>query len=342
MARSVIFGCDGTELSEAERHFFREVDPYGFILFARNIEEPEQVIRLVESLRESVGRHAAVLIDQEGGRVQRLRPPHWRSYKPGAYFGQLYQEHRSKAREALALSTFLMGAELAALGIDVSCVPLLDVGHENTHQVIGDRAFGSDPEMVGELGQLQLRALARSGVTGVIKHLPGHGRSLVDSHHALPTVEADLESLRQVDFPPFQRLAGEAVYGMTGHLLFEALDQKLPSTLSPAIVGGVIREEIGFDGLLMSDDLSMKALGGDYESRTRDSLAAGCDLVLHCNGDMGEMQAVATEAIALWGKSKERADLADAKRLANRQGGFLPSEIDLREFEKLFGAGPTV
>lgn len=331
MARALILGCLGPALSADEAAFFRQVDPYGFILFRRNVESPGQVRALVDALRGTVGREAPVLVDQEGGRVQRLGPPHWRRYPAADAFVRLDAVDPVLAEEALRLSAGLMAADLAAIGIDVDCLPLADVRQPGSHDVIGDRAFGSDPATVARLGRIQVEALAAAGVTGVLKHLPGHGRAMVDSHAELPRVEAGRDELEAVDFAPFKALAGLVPYGMTGHLLFPALDPDRPSTLSPTVVAEVIRGAIGFDGLLMTDDLSMAALGGPVGARAAVALAAGCDLALHCNGRMDEMSAIAAEVGELAGPAAARAARADAERRRNRaERAVLPQDAAAR------------
>lgn len=290
---AVIFGCAGLTLSEDERRFFARVNPLGFILFARNVESPKQVSALVTELRASVGRaDVPVLIDQEGGRVQRLKPPHWRKAPPGEPFARLAEQDRSAAAEALRLNFRLIGRELADLGIDVDCAPVLDVPVAGAHDVIGDRAYGRTPAMVSDLAGQVMEGLLDEGVLPVIKHIPGHGRAMVDSHLALPVVDASLAELEAQDFPPFRALR-HAPWAMTAHVVYTALDAQAPATTSAKVIAEVIRDAIGFDGVLVSDDLSMKALGGRFEDRTAASLAAGCDVVLHCNGQMAEMQAIA-------------------------------------------------
>jgi beta-N-acetylhexosaminidase len=303
---AAIFGVSGQILTSEERAFFRDVQPLGFILFARNIADPDQVRRLVNDLRASVEHaEAPVLIDQEGGRVQRLRPPHWRAAAPAAQFGALAAQRASDGRKAVFLNHQLIGAELAALGIDVDCAPLIDVQQPGAHDVIGDRAFCGDPEQVAILGRAAAEGLMSAGITPVIKHIPGHGRSMVDSHHDLPRVTTPHEELARVDFLPFKRLA-ELPWGMTAHIIYEAIDPKLPATLSPKVISGIIRGEIGFDGLLLSDDLSMKALRGGLAELARNSVAAGCDIALHCNGKMEEMVQVAAGAPPLSKTGLER------------------------------------
>ena len=299
---SAIFGVAGPALSSEERAFFRDVQPFGFILFARNVVDPDQVRRLVNDLRAAVDQaDAPVLIDQEGGRVQRLRPPHWRAALPAAKFGAL----SSDAAKAVYLNHQLIAADLYALGIDVDCAPLVDVHQPGASDVIGDRAFSSDPERVATLGRAAADGLMSVGITPVIKHIPGHGRSMVDSHYDLPRVTTSREELSRLDFVPFKRLA-DLPWGMTAHIVYEAIDPDLPATLSPTMIGEVIRGEIGFDGLLLSDDLSMKALKGSLGDLARRSVAAGCDVALHCNGKMEEMEQVAASAPPLSKAGLER------------------------------------
>ena len=287
--RAVIFNCAGPELTPDERAFFREADPLGFIVFARNVDTPERTRRLTEELRSTVARaDAPVLIDQEGGRVARLRPPHWRKAPPARAFGELYARDPARGLQAVRLNAHLMGAELAALGIDVDCMPVLDLALPETHDVIGDRSYGMRPEAVAALGRAAAEGLLAEGVMPVIKHMPGHGRATVDSHHALPTVTASREVLEHTDFLPF-RLLSDLPWGMTAHLVFEVFDPAAPVTISARGVKEVIRGNIGFDGLLLSDDLSMQALGGSLGERAQRALAAGCDLGLHCNARREEM-----------------------------------------------------
>ena len=293
---AAIFGVSGQVLTSEERAFFRDVQPLGFILFARNVAEPDQVRRLVNDLRASIEHaEAPVLIDQEGGRVQRLKPPHWRAAAAAAKFGALASQRAGDGRKAVFLNHQLIGAELAALGIDVDCAPLIDVQQPGAHDVIGDRAYGGDPEQVATLGRAAADGLMSAGITPVIKHIPGHGRSMVDSHYDLPRVTTSHDELSRIDFVPFKRLA-DLPWGMTAHIVYEALDKTLPATLSAKVISEIIRGEIGFDGLLLSDDLSMKALRGTLAELARESVAAGCDIALHCNGKMEEMVQVAAGA----------------------------------------------
>lgn len=291
--RAAIFGCAGPDLTPDERAFFRDVDPLGFILFARNVDTPERTRRLVEDLRSAVARaDAPVLIDQEGGRVARLRPPHWRKAPPARLLGELYARDPDRGLEATRLNSRLLAADVASVGCDVDCLPVLDIAFPETHTVIGDRAYADRPEPVAALGRAAAEGLLAEGVMPVIKHIPGHGRATVDSHHALPTVGAPRDLLERTDFLPFKLLA-DLPWAMTGHLLFEAIDSAACITVSARGVQEIIRGHIGFDGLLLSDDLSMQALGGSLGERASRALAAGCDLALHCNGRMNEMTEVA-------------------------------------------------
>jgi beta-N-acetylhexosaminidase len=312
--RAVIFGCAGLRLSGEERRFFARCDPLGFVLFARNVEAPGQIRSLVAELREAVGRKdAPVVIDQEGGRVQRLRPPYWRAAPPAARFGELALADRDGALEAVSLNGRLIGAELAQLGIDTVCAPVLDLRHPGAHEVIGDRSFASDPDIVAALGRAACEGFRESGVAPIIKHMPGHGRAKVDSHRALPVVDASLAELEATDFRPFRALAEEPL-GMTGHLVLQAVDPENPATTSPRVIAEVIRGRIGFQGVLMTDDLSMGALRGSIGRRALAALEAGCDIALHCNGRMEEMLEVAdavspisNAATAGWAVARERA-----------------------------------
>lgn len=301
--RAVIFGCAGPDLTADERAFFRDADPLGFILFARNVDTPERTRRLVEELRSSVARaEAPVLVDQEGGRVARLRPPHWRRAPPARRLGELYARDPERGLEAAGLNARLLAADLLSIGADVDCLPALDLGLPETHAAIGDRAFADRPEAVAALGRAAAEGLMAEGVMAVMKHMPGHGRATVDSHHALPRVSAPRELLERTDFLPF-RLLSDLPWGMTSHLLFEAVDPVAPVTVSPRAIADIIRGHIGFDGLLLTDDLSMQALGGSLGERAARALAAGCDVALHCNGMMAEM----TDIVARTGPMTEAA-----------------------------------
>jgi beta-N-acetylhexosaminidase len=324
---AVIFGCAGYRLTDAERRFFRDADPLGFILFARNCDTPDQIRALVESLRDVVGRaDAPVLIDQEGGRVARLRPPHWRAAPPPAVFGTLAGGNRTAALEAVRLNARLLADELLDLGITVDCAPLLDLRMPGTHEVIGDRSFGETPDLVAMLGRAACEGFLAGGVMPVVKHAPGHGRAMVDSHHQLPVVDTSLEELRETDFRAFRAL-NDMPWAMTAHVVFSAVDPERPATTSPVVVTEVIRGDIGFQGFLVSDDLSMKALAGDFAERTRAALAAGCDVVLHCNGDMAEMQAVAAAVAPLSSAATARL-AAGAARLEQPEPLVMAEAVD--------------
>ncbi len=328
---AAIYGCLGPRLGAKEIAFFRDVRPWGFILFARNIEGPDQVRGLVAALRETVGRgDAPVLIDQEGGRVQRFGPPHWRRYPPARVLASVAGGPAAR-REAVRLSARLIADDLHALGVNVDCAPVLDVPQPGAHDIIGDRAYGETPEEVAVLGRAMAEGLLAGGVLPVIKHIPGHGRAASDSHFDLPVVDASAEALRQTDFAPFQALS-DMPLAMTAHVLYRAFDRRRPATTSRRVIRGLLREELGFSGLIMSDDLSMKALDGEMARRARQSLSAGCDVVLHCNGDMAEMKAVAAGVGALSGSAARRAEAALA-RIPRRT-----EPLDRREAEARFDA----
>ncbi|WP_150524554.1 beta-N-acetylhexosaminidase [Roseibium sediminis] len=310
MAKAFISGCSGQALTNEEVMFFKSEDPWGLILFRRNIDNPQQVRDLTRSFRDAVGRDdAPVLIDQEGGRVMRLRPPHWPSFPPQKLFGDLFLTEPKRAREAAFLGARLIAHELRDLGINVDCLPCLDVSFPETVDAIGDRSLSADPAIVGDLGRKVSEGLLAGGVLPVIKHLPGHGRSLIDSHLDLPRIPAALDDLEMVDFSPFKVLA-DLPLAMTAHLLYETIDPNTPATQSQKVIAEIIRGAIGFDGCLMSDDISMKALGGDMLDRARKTFAAGCDIVLHCNGEIAEMKAVAAASPTLGGRSLERCETA--------------------------------
>ena len=314
MAKAFISGCSGTVLTADERSFFAAERPWGLILFARNIRSHEQVRDLVADWRQTVGdEHAPVLIDQEGGRVRRLRPPLVANYPAGEVYGRLYAEDQDAGLRMAWAGARLIAADLADLGITVDCAPILDVPTPVTSDVIGDRAYARDAETVSRIGRAVADGLLAGGVLPVIKHVPGHGRATVDSHLDLPVVEASLEDLRNVDFIPFKALA-DLPLGMTAHIVFTALDGDRCATQSPVIID-LIRSEIGFDGALMADDVSMKALGGEMRERVEKLFAAGCDLALHCNGDLAEMRAVANVAPDLVSNALRRCTAALARRL---------------------------
>jgi beta-N-acetylhexosaminidase len=291
----------------------REARPWGLILFKRNVETADQVAALTASFRDAVGTDAPVLVDQEGGRVQRLGPPHWPSYPAAAVYGRLYERDRAAALDAARLGARLIADDLHQLGIDVDCLPVADVPAAGADPIVGDRAYGDTPDKVAALAGAAAAGLMEGGVLPVVKHLPGHGRATADSHLQLPVVSAPREELDATDFAAFRPLAGLPM-GMTAHVVFAAYDALTPATTSVTMVQQVIRDSIGFKGLLMSDDVSMGALSGSMAERTRAALAAGCDLVLHCNGKLEEMEAVAGAAPPLAGDAHRRAGAALAAR----------------------------
>lgn len=310
---AVIYGLAGLEITPDEKAFFRDADPWGFIVFARNIEGPVQLSRLTLSLRDCMGRDVPILVDQEGGRVRRLRPPSWRDVPAAQVFADLYREDEERAIEATRLNHRLLAHELRAVGLDVDCVPCLDLRIPGADAIIGDRSFGETPDPIMHLGRAAIEGIQAGGVAPIIKHIPGHGRANADSHLALPVVDEDHGLLSQTDFAPFKAL-NDAVMAMTAHIVYRDIDPDQPATTSRAMVQDIIRGEIGFDGLLMTDDLSMKALSGTFRERGEASVRAGCDLLLHCNGEMNEMKAVAEAAPELAGKALERARAAEAVR----------------------------
>lgn len=319
--RAIIFGCEGLDLTPWEADFFQATDPLGFVLFARNCDSPDQVRDLVARLRASVGRpNAPVLIDQEGGRVQRLNPPHWRAAPPAAQLGKLAVRDGALGREATLINARLIAAELNDLGISFDCLPVLDLTMIGAHSVIGDRSFGADPDLVATLGRACCEGLMAGGVLPVIKHMPGHGRGLTDSHLELPKAEATVEELERTDFAPFRSL-NDMPWGMTAHVLYAAVDPIFPATTSKKVIKEIIRGTIGFDGFLVSDDLSMEALESDIEYRATQALAAGCDVALHCNGKRAEMEAVAGAVGKLSSDASRRLEASYA-RMAQ------PEEID--------------
>jgi beta-N-acetylhexosaminidase len=313
-SRAFITGVSGLELTAAEREFIRGERPWGFILFKRNVEAPDQVSGLVRELRETVGAtDAPVLIDQEGGRVARLGPPHWPAYPPGATFGALYDIEPAIGLKAARLSSRLIAADLIDLGITVDCLPLADVPVAGADAVIGNRAYGTEPGKVAAIARAVTEGLEQGGVLPVLKHIPGHGRATADSHFKLPTIDTPRETLEKTDFAAFRPLA-DLPMAMTAHVVFSALDPAQPATTSATIIRQVIRGTIGFQGLLMSDDVSMNALAGSIAERTRAIVSAGCDMVLHCNGKLDEVRDVARETPELAGEALLRADRALASR----------------------------
>lgn len=317
MTSATILGCAGLRLDRDERAFFRDADPWGFILFGRNVETPDQIYRLTSDLRDAVGRDCAILIDQEGGRVQRLRAPHWREWLPPL--------EQPGGAQAFWLRSRIMAAELRAVGIDANCAPTCDVAGPQTHPFLRNRCLGTDPETVAVKARAVADGLLAGGVLPVMKHMPGHGRATADSHLHLPVVSASLEEL-ETDFAPFRALK-DLPMGMTAHIRFTALDDA-PATQSPRMIR-LIREDIGFGGLLMTDDIAMQALSGTMGARAAASIAAGCDLVLHCNGDRAEMGQVVAAAGAL--RVPGRAEAALAQRHA-------PEPVDIASLEADLGA----
>jgi len=308
---AAIYGCSGHRLTEEERAFFAEARPWGFILFRRNIDTPEQVRALTDELRAAIGdADAPILIDQEGGRVQRMGPPHWPKYPPGAAYLKASNDPMD-ARELVRLGARLMAHDLREVGINVDLLPVLDVPVPGAHDIVGDRAYGQDPATVALLGRAASEGLLAGGVLPCIKHMPGHGRAFADSHKDLPTVHADFDTLDAWDFAPFKALS-DMPWAMTAHIVFTAVDRKRPATQSKKAIK-MMRGHLGFSGLIMSDDLSMQALSGSMGERAHQSLKAGCDVVLHCNGDLAEMQAVAEATGKLKGKARARAEAAMAR-----------------------------
>jgi len=327
-ARAFITGLSGLNVSADERAFLKEAQPWGLIIFKRNVNTPQQVTELTNSFRDTVGWAAPVLVDQEGGRVQRLGPPHWPAFPSGACYGAIYDRDVASGLAAARLGGHLIAAELNVLGIDVDCLPLADVLASGADPVIGDRAYGTEPGKVAAIAGAIAQGLLAGGVLPVLKHLPGHGRATADSHHKLPVVDTDRATLESTDFAAFRPLS-RLPLGMTAHVVFSAIDPDAPATTSVTMVREVIRGFIGFQGLLMSDDVSMKALSGTIAERSRAAFAAGCDVVLHCNGDLNEMSAVASQAPELKGDAVKRAEAALAQRSA-------PEAFDVNAARKIF------
>jgi beta-N-acetylhexosaminidase len=304
--KAFISGCSGTSLNDAERRFFAKNRPCGLIVFARNCETPDQLRALVASFKDMVeSDEVLILIDQEGGRVQRLRPPHWRNMPPARCYGRLYEQEPDAGKAAAFAGARLIAKELFDLGINVNCTPVLDVPEKGAHEIIGDRAFSTDPDEVAVLGRAVMDGTLSGGVLPVIKHVPGHGRAKADSHLSLPRIDADARELEARDFRPFRALR-DAPLAMTAHVLLPCYDERRPATISPVIMSEVIRGTIGLEGLVMSDDIGMKALGGPFATRAREVIAAGCDVVLHCSGDFAEMVDAASATPQLDGIAAER------------------------------------
>jgi beta-N-acetylhexosaminidase len=329
-ARAFITGVSGTKLTVRERDFLREAEPWGFILFGRNIATPTQLRALTAACRDAVGRDAPVLIDQEGGRVQRLGPPHWPLYPPGGLYAHLYDKDCAAGLAAAGLGARLIAHDLTAVGIDVNCLPIADVPARGANLIIGDRAYGKAPDQVAAIGGAVAAGLLAGGVLPVLKHLPGHGRANADSHERLPKVSVSRDTLEACDFAAFRPLA-RLPLGMTAHVVFSAIDPIAPATTSVTIVQQVIRGLIGFEGLLMSDDIAMGALSGTPSERAQAAFAAGCDVVLHCNGKFEEMEEIAAQSPRLQGIAARRADTALAARGE-------PEEFDPVEARKTFAS----
>jgi beta-N-acetylhexosaminidase len=327
--RAFITGLAGTEVNAAEREFIRGHRPWGFILFKRNVETPAQVATLIKELRQELGQpEAPVLIDQEGGRVQRLAPPNWPVYPAGAVFGKLYDIDPALGLAAARLSARLIAADLDDLGVTVDCLPLADIPVAGANAVIGDRAYGAEPGKVAAIARAVTEGLEQGGILPILKHIPGHGRATADTHLDLPVVDTPRAELERTDFAPFKSLA-DLPMAMTAHVVFSALDPAQPATTSATIIEQVIRGVIGFEGLLMSDDVSMNALAGSIAERTRAVFAAGCDMVLHCNGKLDEMREVARETPELSGKPLQRAGRALASRKAAQAFDRLKARTEL-------------
>ncbi|HUP67728.1 MAG TPA: beta-N-acetylhexosaminidase [Sphingomicrobium sp.] len=328
--QAAIYAPAGLELTEDERAFFRDADPTGYILFKRNCDNQDQLLRLTDSLRSLSGRDdLPILVDQEGGRVARMKPPVWPAFPPADAFARLYLAAPSSAMEAARANARAIGLMVRSAGLNVDALPLLDVRQEGASDIIGDRALGSDPMQVAALGRAVLDGLASAGVVGIVKHMPGHGRALVDSHKELPVVPASAEEL-EIDLEPFERLAS-APMGMTAHVVYEAWDPDFPASMSPTVIGDIIRGRIGFDGFLMSDDIGMEALAGDFGSRAAGVVAAGNDSALHCSGKMEEMVAVAAAVPELGPEGEARLARAMALTRLEPEGVNFADAIAKRD-----------
>ena len=328
--QAAIYGLSELEITPDERAFFRDADAAGYILFKRNCGDQAQLLRLTDGLRDLSGRgDLPILIDQEGGRVARMRPPVWPTFPPADAFARLYLAAPSSAIEAARSNARAIALTLRSAGINVNCLPLLDVRQEGADDIIGDRALGSEPMQVAALGRAVLDGMASAGVVGVIKHIPGHGRALADSHKELPIVTATAEELES-DLEPFERLRA-APMGMTAHVVYTAWDADRPASLSPKVIGDIIRGRIGFEGWLMSDDLGMEALSGDFGSRASGVVAAGCDVALHCSGKMDEMVAVAAAVPAMSADGEARLARAMASLLVEHEGADFAEAVAKRD-----------
>lgn len=299
--RAVIFGIEAKELSQAERDFFAAANPLGFIIFARNCDNPAQLRKLTDDLRAAVGRNAPILVDQEGGRVARMKPPHWTAFPAAAKYGEIWQKDATAGPIVTAGDTEKLARELRDAGVNVNCAPVLDIRYPDTHDAIGDRAYSQDVATVGKIGALISDTYLKSDIVPIVKHIPGQGRATQDSHKALPRVATSLPDMEKTDFAPYRHLLKQrfatAVWGMVSHIVYEAVDTQHPASCSAIVINDVIRKKLGFDGLLLSDDLSMDALAtyGDEADRAVHVLQAGCDIALHCNGKLDEMKRVAAK-----------------------------------------------
>lgn len=332
---ATVLGCSGPQLTADEAAFYRDADPWGFILFARNVGTPDQLRRLTGDLRAAVGRDAPVLVDQEGGRVQRLRAPHWREYLPP--LDQVAQTAGPEMERGIALRYRLIAEELRAVGIDVDCAPSADIALADTHPFLRNRCFGEDAETVIRAARACAEGLMAGGVLPVMKHMPGHGRATLDSHHELPRATAPIDVLEASDFKAFRALS-DLPMAMTAHIVFEALDPERPATASPVVIR-YIREKIGFGGLILTDDLSMQALTGSLGVRAARAVQAGCDIALHCNGKREEMEPVVAAAGTLSGAALARAEAALARRPA---ATAIDSQALVAELEALLGTSAHV
>jgi beta-N-acetylhexosaminidase len=335
LPRAIIYTCSGLQLTDEETRFFNETDPLGLILFDCNCESPEQISALVTEFREAVGReHAPVLIDQEGGRVARLKDPHWRHPPPSAIFAEAAKTDLDGASVMARTNARLIAKDLIALGITVDCAPVVDVPVPGAHDIIGDRALGQDPDMIAALGRAVCDGLHDEGVSPVIKHMPGHGRAMADSHKDLPRVSEPLSLLEETDFKPF-RLLSDMPYAMTAHIVFDAVDGERPATVSTQVIDRIIRGTIGFDGVVLSDDIGMEALSGTPAERAKAVIEAGCDVVLECWGKLDVMQAIAANVPRLSDKSAERLVRADAMRLARQADAPPLTDAALADLSRL-------
>ncbi len=328
--QAAIYGVEGLALSPDERAFLRDADAAGYIVFRRNCDDQAQLLRLTDAFREISGRHdVPILIDQEGGRVMRMRPPNWPAFPPADVFARLYQAAPSSAIEAARSNARAIALTLKSCGINVNCLPLLDVRQAGAADIIGDRALGADPMQVAALGRAVLDGMASAGVAGVVKHMPGHGRALVDSHKELPIVTASADEL-EVDLEPFERLRA-APMGMTAHVVYMAWDEERAASLSPSVIEEIIRGRIGFEGWLMSDDIGMEALSGDAGTRAAGVIAAGCDVALHCSGKMDEMVRVAASVPAMSTEGEARLARAMATVLVEDEGPIFAEAVAKRD-----------